>query len=154
MTKDSYIQSSDLFTRWTTASGTTAAEYAIARSDNASAVNLATAYAMSRRIPLVIFESTTAAATLTSFFASVNGKKLTFFDPAIVPGAQMTAAENEQMTTVDVSDPLKAFVWVADGAQLFGASSNRLLVGASDALDELGLAGETELIERVRCAHQ
>jgi len=141
VTKDSYIQSSDLFTRWTTASGTTAAEYAIARSDNASAVNLATAYAMSRRIPLVIFESTTAAATLTSFFASVNGKKLTFFDPAIVPGAQMTAAENEQMTTVDVSDPLKAFVWVADGAQLFGASSNRLLVAASDALDELGLAG-------------
>jgi len=138
---DSYIQSSDLFTRWTTAAGTSAAEYAIARSDNATAVNLATAYATSRRIPLVIFESTTATATLTSFFTSVNGKKLTFFDPAIVPGAQMMAAENEQMTTVDVSDPLKAFVWVADGAQLSGASSNRLLVGAADALDELGLAG-------------
>ncbi len=30
---------------------------------------------------------------------------------------------------------------VTVGAQLSGASSNRLLVGASDALDELGLAG-------------
>ncbi len=141
VTQDSYIQSSDLFTRWTTAAGTSASEYAIARSDNALAINLATSYATSRRIPLVIFEPTTATATLTSFFTAIDGKNLTFFDPTIVPGPQMTVAENETMTTVDVTDPLKAFVWVADGAQLAGASSNRLLVGASDALDELGLAG-------------
>lgn len=32
VTQDSYIQSSDLFTRWTTAAGTSASEYAIARS--------------------------------------------------------------------------------------------------------------------------
>ncbi len=141
VTTDAYIESSDPFTRWTIAAGTTAPEYALARSDNATAVALATSYAEARRLPLVVWEPTTAASTLASFFTAVDGKRLTFFDPSVVPGDQLTSNEGNDLTTVDLTDLKKAFTWVAAADQAFGAISNRIITAASDSVDELGLAG-------------
>jgi len=138
-----YFQSSDVFTRWKDAAyETSATQYVLARTDDALAVTLATTYASNRGLPLVLWESTTAPATLTAFFSSVTTAQLVFFgDPLTTPTPQIDPDSIELILNIPVSDPQEAYVWVASQSQLGGAVSNKVVVASSDSVAEVALAG-------------
>ena len=141
VTIDDYLQASDLFARWVLAGGTSEAEYALARTDNPTAVALATAYATSRRIPLVLWESATAASALGDFFDNTEDSRLVFFGSDVVPSDLMSEDRLETLAVVDLADLQRAYVWVASQAQLSGATSNVVVAAPSDEPDEIALAG-------------
>lgn len=131
----------DTFTRWSAAAGLEAEEYALARSDDSEGLILATSYAVSVGVPLVVWEPATSATLLTDFFDATPDARLVFFNDTLVPTQHMEESRIETLTTVPLADLKRAFVWVASQAQLAGRDSSRVFVAAADRLDELALAG-------------
>lgn len=140
----STVEAADAFGLWVKAAAVsgTASEYVIARTDNAQAVAIATSSAMTRGVPLVLWEDGTSATALASFFSSIGTANITAVgDPLNTPTDQMQTAQIDTLRAFDTADPRKAFTWVASDAQAAGRIVNKVVTAPVNSLDALALAG-------------
>lgn len=141
VTVDRAIQVSDVFTRWTTAAGTSADRYAVAKTDDVLGVALATSFANAQRIPLVLFEPGTATSSLDTFFAAITTSHVTVFGSVAAAAARLDPDDGSLIAIIDLTEPLRAATEVATILQQTGKDANRVVTAAKDAPDEIGLAG-------------
>jgi Protein of unknown function (DUF3238) len=142
-TVTSYFQGSEPFALSSAAALTPSGqEYAIARTEDSAALNLAISYASTRGIPLLILSATSSSTTMAGFFTQIATASKVFFGlSSQLPFEMVTAGFDSTGQIVDVSDLRRAYTWVAGQSQAAGAISNQVVVAASDSRADLTLAG-------------
>lgn len=119
-----------------------ATEYVMAKSSNNSSLWIAASYAMTKGVPLVVWEPSTSTTSLETFFDSIGDVPITYFGAEKeAPTAQMNDSQTSYFRPVESTDVQRAFTWVAAQTQLAGINSNRVVVAPKDFSDSLALAG-------------
>lgn len=138
------LSSSDTYDLWSKSAlqGSKAAEYIFARTDDAAALSLATAYAGASGYPLVVFAVDTPADKLTSLFKAIDTSRITVIGKSeAAPVNQMSEAQSKSFQLVNSADPAQAFIWTARQEQIAGLVSSRVVAVPQDSLEVIALSG-------------
>lgn len=138
------FESSNLFTNWSGLARTapTSTEIVIAKATDSSATSIAASYAMTRGLPLVLWNGTTGTGALEFFFDQIGTSDVSFFGQSVdAPSAQMNENQTGGYRFIPTSDSQKSFTWAAGRAQLAGTPSSRVVTAPRDFIDSLGLGG-------------